>query len=113
MASPRNELIARHERLVAEAEAVVAAAEARDLTEVEAAKVRKLYAEDERIVAQLRPTGLFRTRADLRDALRDGGGLSKSKAERAARAAWSVLTPEADAADLAAALRAAARRLRQ
>jgi len=64
------------------------------------------------------PPGIFasagpmlRSKAQLRDLLRDAG-LAKGAAEKIATAGWLALSPENEAADVAAAIRAAARTLK-
>ncbi len=108
-----NETRKTLDRLVEECCCIMAKADAagRDMTDAESKRVRIKAAEFARIRDKARYAGPVKTRAELRERLRNVG-LPRAAAERVASVGWPALSPQNAAADASEAIRAAANQLR-
>ena len=101
------------DRLVDECHGIMANASAarRDMTDAELNQVRIKAAEFDRIRDKARYAGPVKTRAELRERLRNIG-LPRSAAERVASVGWPALSPQNAAADAVDRICAAEAKLR-
>jgi len=95
-----NETRKTLDRLVEECCCIMAKADAagRDMTDAESKRVRIKAAEFARIRDKARYAGPVKTRAELRERLRNVG-LPRAAAERVASVGWPALSPQNAAAD--------------